>query len=196
MDNKLMFHYIMNYADNNGEFIHETYTTKENSQQVQKKRIIGYKPKNPKKYTIIITDHIRKVKPESNFTLKQTIDKWISYQVWLRNICGFTFVNIVHTNRDLGDVDKLKFMKDEIYPTSDSVKDSGNLSEESDYVITLFNPSDDKYQITKHFNIPDVHKYPNLRSFHLVESRDTECPIHTHLNFVGNLGLFQTLKNK
>ena len=48
----------MRYADANGEFISETYsTTNEQGQIIQKKRIIGYSPKDPDKFTIVITDH-------------------------------------------------------------------------------------------------------------------------------------------
>src|SRR5690606_13021062 len=41
--------YLLRYADQNGEFIYESYKTLENGREVEKNRIIGYKPNNPKK---------------------------------------------------------------------------------------------------------------------------------------------------
>ena len=189
-----MYHYLMDYADKHGKFIHETYPTQENGKSVNKSRISGYKPNDLNHFTIVITDHMRNLKREKGYSLKENVDRWSGYQVDLRNLCGFTFVNVIHTNRSLGDVDRIQFMSDELYPTAETIKDTGNLSEDSNFIITLFNPRDEKYKIRKHFNCPDVRKYPNIRSWHLVESRDTECPVHTHLEFKGNLGLFEPLK--
>lgn len=80
-----------------------------------------------------------------------------------------------------------------LYPTGDAFKDTGNLSEEADYIITLFNPQDEKYNIKKHFGL-ELQNYPNYRSIHLVESRDTDCPIHLRANMYGNINLFLPIK--
>lgn len=186
--------YLMNYAKENGEFITEQYTLKnEYGQSVTKDRIIGYKPKDPKKYVIIITDHLRKLNREQKLTLKENIDLYIDYQVGLRNWCGFTFVDIIHLNRDISDINRIKYLAEYLYPTGSSVKDTGNLSEECDYLFTLFNPRDEKYKIDKHFGL-DLKNYPKYRSIHLVESRDTECPIHFATNMYGHINLFTPIK--
>lgn len=88
-------------------------------------RHISYVPKNPSQYRIVVLDHVRKLIPERGFQLKQTIDKMGEYMVILRNLLGYTFVPIIHTNRNMGSVEKMAAFKDEIYPTSDDVKDSG-----------------------------------------------------------------------
>ena len=72
------------------------------------------------------------------------------------------------------------------------VKDSGNLSEECDYLLTLFNPTDEKYGLSTHFGYP-LDEYPNYRSIHLVESRDTECPQHLGVQMQGNIKHFKTI---
>jgi hypothetical protein len=184
--------YLLNYAKNNGEFIFEEYEIVENGVKIKKKRISGYKPKNPDKYTIVILDHIRKMNYERGFSMKENIDKMLSYQCELRNWCGFTFIDVAHMNRSLANTERIKFMAEQLYPTGDDIKDSGNLSEDCDFLITLFNPQDEKYNIKKHFGL-DLENYPKYRSIHLVESRDTECPIHLRSNMYGNINLFKQI---
>lgn len=185
--------HILHYAKEHGTFIMEKYTTADDKgTNVTKERIVGYKPNNPDLYTIIITDHMRKLKRERSFTLKENIDKWIEYQVELRNWCEFTFVDIIHLNRSIASVDRIKYMKDKLYPTGDDFKDTGNLSEEADFIFTLFNPQDEKYNITEHFGV-QLENYPNYRSIHLVESRDTDCPQHLPTEMFGNINYFKSI---
>lgn len=88
-------------------------------------RIGGYVSDHPEKYTIIIMDHLRKLINERGWQMKQTVDKMVEYMVELRNWCGYTFVPIIHTNRGMTDVDRIRHAKDELYPTSDDIKDTG-----------------------------------------------------------------------
>lgn len=88
-------------------------------------RIGGYISDNPDKYTIVIVDHLRKLINERGWQMKQTVDKMIEYMVELRNWCGYTFVPIIHTNRSMTDVERIRYAKDELYPTSDDIKDTG-----------------------------------------------------------------------
>lgn len=192
--------YVLDYANENGEFIFQPYTTTEKGQKVEKQRIVGWKPDNPKKYVIIITDHVRKPRRERGYTEKENIDKWIEYQVELRNWCGFTFVNIIHTNRNLSSVERMKYNSEFLYPTGDDLKGTGNLSEESDFVITMFNPNDERYSIKTHFglqlrDIDGGELHPHYRSIHLVDSRDTECPQHLQVNMYGNINSFDKILN-
>jgi len=189
---------LLHYAKENGEFLGETYKTKETlptgqERTVEKQRVTGYRPRNPELYTIVITDHMRRLNFERGFKMKENIDKWVEYQCELRNWCGFTFVDIIHLNRAIGSVERIKFFKEHLYPTGDDVKDTGNLSEDSDYLITLFDPQDEKYNIEKHFGYI-LENYPNYRSIHLVESRDTECPQHLGTQMYGNVNVFKEIE--
>ena len=119
--------------------------------------------------------------------------------VELRNWCDYTFIPIIHTNRNL--TNSLALGGDEVYPTGDDIKDTGNLSEECNYLFTLFNPNDSKYNLDKHFDlkIRDDFKnpiYPNYRSAHLVESREVICPQHFRYEMYGNVKNFKQLKIK
>lgn len=185
--------YLLHYATEHGKFTHETYKVKnEQGQLVEKQRIIGYKAYNPDDYIIILTDHVRKLKRERGYSLKENIDKWIEYSVELRNWCNYTFVHVVHLNRAISAVDRIKYLSEFLYPTGDDIKDTGNLSEDCDYLVTLFNPKDEKYNIKKHFGM-DITEIEGYRSLHLVESRDTECPMHLQLKMMGGINYFETL---
>ncbi len=182
--------YLTYHASQNGEFI-KSYSGKYS-------RITGFKPANPDKFTIVIFDHLRKMIPERQWQMKQTVDKMIEYQVELRNLTGYTFVDIIHTNRDMVNQDRLKFAQDMLYPTSDDIKDTGNLAEDADYIFTVMNPNDDRYKLKKHFGIPirdsqGNELFPDLRTVHLVESRHCKYPQHFKVNMKGNLKNFEQL---
>ena len=87
------------------------------------KRMVGYRAKNPNKFTIIITDHMRKLIPESGFKMKQTVDKMSEYHGILRDTFNFTFVDIIHLNRSVSDVQRMKAFGDMLFPSSDDIKD-------------------------------------------------------------------------
>lgn len=186
--------YLIEYAKENGEFLYKE--TVKDGQTFR--RMIGYKPNNPKKYTIIITDHLRKLIPERGFSMKETVDKFSDYCVELRNTCQFTFVHIIHLNRAVSDIGRRKLDDDGIYPSSDDIKDTGNLSEDSNYIFTMFNPNDDKFNLNKHFGKlirrPDKSLlYPFMRTIHLVESRHGYCPQHFRVNMYGDVKKFEPL---
>jgi len=184
--------YILNYAKENGNFITMPYTTLDNyGKKIIKQKIVDYKPNDEELYTIIIVDHIRKLKSEKNYNIKQIIDKWYQYQVELRNWCGFTFVNVAHLNRGIDSIDRMRFNKDKIYPGLSDFKDSGNSGEESDYVITGFNPNEDKFMLKTHFG-HYLTSFPGYRSWHLIASRDTK-PAHFFTQINGNNNIIKQI---
>jgi hypothetical protein len=185
-----IYKWLKLHAEQNGKFI----TTSNGKYS----RITGFKPYNPEKYTIIITDHLRKMIPERGWQMKQTVDKMIEYQVEIRNWTGYTFVDIIHTNRDMISQDRLRFAKDMLYPTSDDIKDTGNLAEDADYVFTMMNPNDDRYKLKQHFGIQikddsGNELYPDLRTIHLVESRHCKYPQHFKTNMRSSYKNFEQI---
>jgi hypothetical protein len=186
--------YLLEYARENGEFLYKQ-TVKDGQTFT---RMIGYKPNNPKKYVIIITDHLRKLLPERGFKTKETVDKFSEYAVEFRNTCNFTFVHIIHLNRALSDIGRRQFDDDRLFPQSDDIKETGNLSEDSNYIFTMFNPNDDKFNLSKHFGKPIRRAdksllYPFMRTIHLVESRHCVCPQHFRVNMYGDVKKFEPL---
>lgn len=183
-----LYKFVKDHASRNGTWITDKYT----SSGETKTKIIGYKPHNPDKYVIDITDHNRKLIKERNFNNKQNIDKWVEYQVELRNLLKYTFVGIQHSNRQLSNVERLKYAGEFIFPTSDDVKDTGNLGEEANILLTLMNPNDEKYNLDKHFGV-ELKDYPNYRSIHIASARNVECPQHIQCNMLGGVNMFTPL---
>lgn len=179
--------YIVNYAKENGEFLYEDYITEEEGKKVKKQRLIGYNETNEDLNTIVILDHIRAMSRERGFNMKENIDKMSEYHVWLRNMFKFSFIFISHINRGITDIDRLKFMGDKLFPSAESFKDSGNLPEDVSHVLTIFNPLDDKYNLSTHFG-RDLSPYKmtnDFRSVHLTDSRFAPCPLHLGTTFKG-----------
>lgn len=187
---------IRAYAAQHGEFVKTQAVT---DAGVTIERVVGYKPNDPDKYTILVLDHARKLVRERGFNMKDNMDKMSEYFVEERNLLNWTIVSIVHLNRSASELDRLKAFGDLIFPTSSSIKDSGNVVEDADYVLTMFNPNDSKYNLKKHFGatIKDVNGneiYPEYRSLHLVESRHTIFPVHFRLSMFGALKVFKKSK--
>lgn len=190
---------VLNFASERGEFLFQEYFS-EKTEKTEKK-LIGYKPNNPNEYVIVILDTIRKVRKEQKFSIKETVDKTIEYITELRNLLNYSFVPIVHLNRDMADIERLKFMGDMIYPQPETIKDTGNLSEEATHIFTMFNPNDERYNLTKHFGltIKDAKRneyYPNMRTIHLVECRYAPYPQHFRVNMNGALKDFKKFEEK
>lgn len=186
-----LYVYIKNHAIKNGKLLM--------SDSGNFSRIIGYTPNNPDKYTIIILDHIRKLIRERGFQMKDNVDKTLEYMCEQRDLFNYTFVPIIHTNRSIGDIETIRHAKDELYPNEDSIKDSGNMSEDCDYLFTIFNPNDEKFKLQSHFGfkIKDVKGNPlylNMRTIHLVQSRHCIFPQHFRTEMIGNLKTFKQLK--
>lgn len=193
-----MSNYIVNYAKQKGKFITESYQTENNGKTVTQQRLTGYQANNPESYTIIITDTLRKIKLATGEGKKQAADSWIESSVRLRNLTNFSFIHIIHCNRNLTNTDRMSISKEYLHPTGDDIKETGNLSEEADYILTLFNPNDEKYALRKHFGLDLFDQqnnllYPDYRSLHLVESRHTVCPQHLQLELNGATGYYKQL---
>ena len=188
-----IYKYLLHHASTQGTFLHHNYwTTDDKGVKVERQRISGYIPNDPDKFTIVITDHIRKLGEERNFNMKQKIDKYLEYSTIIRNLCGWTFIHVIHSNRSLSNVDRLRMAGEMIFPTADDCKDSGNPAEECTIFMTLFNPGDEKYNLKKHMGV-SLAEYPNYRSIHITESRNTKCPVHIQTNMYGGISTFTPL---
>lgn len=187
-----MFNFLRKKAAKEGSFIYEKYT---NSEGEEKSKVIGYKPDDPERLTLVIIDHNRKWSSERGYNEKQLADKSLDYQVILRNLLHYTFISIVHSNRSLADMDRRK-NPEYLYPTPDDSKGSGNYEEDCDLFWTTFNPNDDKYQIKKHFGITIRDNrgkvlYPFLKTLHLVAARKLHFPVHFRLFMNGGTKMYK-----
>lgn len=178
-------------AIKNGSFTFEQYHNEATNKMEQ--RVSGYIPKDPNKLIVVILDHIRLVSRNGK-SLKEAMDETHGYITDYARICKFACITLVHLNRSISDIERIKYLKDSLYPTQDEIKDSSNLAENVTDLITIFNPADDKYKLKTHFGVDLENNDNNYRSVHLVLARYNTCPIHYQCHFEGSIGAFTEWK--
>ncbi len=120
-----------------GEFTYEYYKDKSGLDQ---KRLIGYNFYDKDRYVLVVLDHQALMKRERGFTLKENIDKYSEYCIFLRNICSYSFFNIQQFNQSLNSVERAKFKGVDLSPQQNDFKDTSNPYTDADIVIGIMNP--------------------------------------------------------
>jgi hypothetical protein len=184
---------IHRHAEANGEYIYKEYDFKcDNGTFEKRNRRVGYRPSDPKEFVIVICDHADLIRATRNMDSKHKIDELGRICVEFRNLVGYSFVIVQQLNREMGKTDRLKFSGDDLQPMAEDFKNTGNLIEDANLVIAIFNPSVYKH-IHQHLNydIDRLGKY--YRSVHILQSRETECFVNEGLFFLGEIGNFTEL---
>lgn len=181
--------YLMKYAENNGEFVYGSYR---DSDGVVHKKIIGYNEKDPDLYTIIMIDHVGLLRREQGNNVKDNIDKMSEHFVFFRNICNFSPVAVSQFNRDLGKTDRLKFSGEQLQPSLEDFKNSGNLAEDASLVIAPFNPTVYPH-LERHLGYDLTSLGRSYRSVHILASRNTESNVNISFVIEGKTGNFKEL---
>lgn len=172
---------LIDYARKNGIIRGENFN-----------KIVGYSPFNKDLHTIVIMDHVGLLRRERNFNKKDNIDKFSEYCVKLRNIFGYTFVLVSQFNRGLGKIDRLKFSGTDLQPTLDDFKDTGNLAEDANLVIGLFNPHMYNH-LTDHMNY-QLNMFNGMyRSAHILANRNGPAGGSLPLMMDSSVGYFKEL---
>jgi hypothetical protein len=129
------------FGASQGEFIKEPYSyVNAEGVKVNGQRIAGYKPNDPHAYTIVIMDHMALMKKERGFQTKELIDKYSEYCIELKNMFGFSFINIQQFNQGLSSVDRAKFKGIDLSPQQSDFKDSTNPYQDADVVLGTMCP--------------------------------------------------------
>lgn len=92
---------------------------------VEKEIVTGYTPTNSKRI-IIIVDHMRGIKREPNLDRKTNIDKLSEHFVDIRDWFKFSIFGVIHLNRSITNIERIKLHRETLYPTDEDLKDSGN----------------------------------------------------------------------
>lgn len=103
-------------------------------------RITSYKPNDPNAYTLVIMDHMALMKKERGFQTKELIDKYSEYCIELKNMFGFSFINIQQFNQGLSSVERSKFKGVDLSPQQSDFKDSTNPYQDADVVLGTMCP--------------------------------------------------------
>lgn len=150
-----------------------------------------YKENNPNLYTLTIADHMAIVPKERGFDTKQNMDKLSEYTVNLRNKCNFSFCYLVQANRNLANIDRLKYEKSELAIKQGDIKDSSNPAQDSDAIIGIINPW--KYNIDEYRKYDITRLQGRQRFLNIAKNRDGEADGTLGLLFLGECGYFKEL---
>lgn len=155
-----------------------------------------YIPNDPNEHVIVIVDHIGLTKPIKDYpTKKQAIDRLVEHLQFFRDYLGYTCVAVSQLNRDLSN--PLYKKMDSFEPHLDNIKETGNLGEASDIVLSLFDPiryntTDKNYGDVEKFRSPiNGNKY--FRSISILKNSYGIDGASIGTVFMGQNGLFKEL---
>lgn len=135
-----IYNELWKFGEENGKIIEESYNYKDESKDVQGKRVIGYIPDNPDAYVLVIMDHMALMKKERGYQTKEVIDKYSEYCTHLKNLFGFSFINIQQFNSQMSSVERVKFKGVDLSPQQSDFKDSTNPYADADVVFGIMCP--------------------------------------------------------
>jgi len=148
----------------------------------------NYVPKDPKRYKIVLIDHIGLIAgPGSK---KEKIDKVADDMIYFRNKCQITGIFVQQLNRNAKAVDR-KTNGYELVQLDD-FKDSSGALDASEVVLALFYPFREKIAKCEGYPIQNVLK-GRFRLLQVLKNRWGESDKNIGLNFFGEIGLFKEL---
>jgi len=162
---------------------------------------VNYEPNDPSLHVLVVLDHIGKLRREREsrnstrlLNKKENIDRMSEILGHARDRYGITPIVISQFNRSIGNVERMK-VKD-LAPEPDDFKDSGNIYEDADIAIALYNP----YKL-KDFNhlgydvkaFVNRHGYNRFRSLVVLKNSYGVDDVIKGLLFKGECGIFEEL---
>lgn len=181
-----IYHRLTKVALDNGEVIQKDEFTKR------------YIPKDPNLHIICVNDHIGKLSSELNGGIrllgKSLLDKHSEYMGLVRDRYGFIIVDISQFNRSIGSIDRFK--NKAVSPEPDDFKESGDMYENADLVLALFNPFKIKVNDFLGYDIPKFiakNGENRFRSISILKNSYGADDIIIGLNFLGENGAFREL---
>jgi hypothetical protein len=116
-----LYNKLFKFGSENSTFEYEEY--KDEDGEI-KKKISKAIPNNPNDMTLVILDHMYYLRKERGYQVKEVMDKWSEYTVALRNLFGYSFINLQQFNDGMSAVDRQKFKGVDISPQKNDFKDS------------------------------------------------------------------------
>jgi len=187
-----------NYAETVGKFEKVPYTTLEGDEKYH----TIYKTNDENLVTVVLLDHIGKLKGELNDGVflqpqsKALMDKMSDYAgSELRDRLGFSPVIVSQFNRGLEDTQRR--VKTEMSPLPSDFKNTGNLYEDADVALALYNPYKLGDNENLGYNIPafvNSKGYNRFRSCYVLKNSYGVDDIAFGYNFIGEVGIMYELK--
>lgn len=150
---------------------------------------IVYKPNNPDKIILIVTDHLALSTPASGNSLKIEMDNISKVAVFFRNLCLFSFLMIMQANREASNVERRKL--ELVEPQRNDIKDSSCMEADSDIIVAIFNPNREKLSTYRKYSITQLGN--NFRSVLVLKCRYGEGDVAIGCNFFGRVNVWKEL---
>lgn len=154
----------------------------------------NYFPEHENSLNVLLIDHIGKLRHERGFNDKQTLDKGSDYFGELRDIFGWTPVVISQFNRNISSIDRR--VKTDLSPEKQDFKGTGDIYEDCDFAMGLFNPRENGLDVFKNYNLHKLTNnrgYNRFRSIHILKNTYGIDNITMGLNFIGECGYFDEM---
>lgn len=150
-----------------------------NKKRVKTKEFDHYEPNDPNEYVIAIADHLGCLKLEKDIpTLKQNIERWSDYCIFLRNRFNMILCNLQQQNSETTNLEAFKANK--VRPTKDGLKDSKKPGEDCNCLIGITNPY--TYELAEYLGYDIKTLKDNARFLEIVLNRNGRangiCPLY------------------
>ena len=172
--------------------------TEEEIENGNSKRTV-YFPKDPDQLVFVVCDHLGLSTPTKGHTKKEEIDTISAYAVTFREKYQVSFFMLMQENRNSADMDRRKAELTEC--TAEDIKDSGNVFNDCEVCIGIYNPL--RFKLKTHKKYPIIiegageGQFGGLRDRYraacLLKNRQGEADKIIPLNFFGELGVFREL---
>lgn len=148
-----------------------------------------YTPKNENLVHLVIIDHLSLARRSNGRTLKEEMDLISSYLVTLRNMCKISPVVIMQANRSSTSMDRRKEGLNNL--RIDDTKDTGAPAQDSEVIISIFNPHREKLTSYRGYDIRALQQ--NFRVITVLKNRYGEADVEVGCAFYGRTGYFAEL---
>ena len=142
----------------------------------------------PEMYKVALIDHVGLISGQGS--KKERIDLTVDYEIYFRNKCGMTWINIQQMNRNSKSMDR-KTNGYELYQLDD-FKDTSGTTDASEVVIALYYPYREKIARCEGYPIQNVLK-KRFRLAQILKNRYGIADFNKGLAFYGEIGLFKEL---
>ena len=155
-----------------------------------------YIPNDENRITLVILDHIGRISGERGYNQVENLKKMSEYLSIARDVYGFSPVVVCQFNRGIQETARRTNSHINLVPEERDFKGAGNMYEDSDIAMALFNPF--KYGLGE-FEKYDVAAlrselgHSRFRSLHVLKSNQGIDDFEGYLHFVGETGTFGEL---
>lgn len=179
------------YAMDNGKIIYKTVHIKDPDTGAESTKEVFdyYIPNNPDEYVIILTDHISELSSERGFGPKETMEKHSDYMRILRNMFGYTPVDVQQQNAASESLDRFKANK--LEPSIEGLAESKLTARKANVVLGLFSPYIHEIPEYRGYDIKRLQD--NYRNLSIIRQRNGISGINVGLYFNGASNYFKEL---